>query len=274
MEQQNDDLRALAQETQRIWERNAAFWDEYMGEGGVFQRFLTHPATERLLELQPGDRVLDIACGNGAFTRRMAALGARVVGCDFSPTFIERAKARTTLNADRIEYRVLDATDEAQLMSLGPEPYNAAVATMALMDMPTITPVLSALSRLLAPGGRFVFSVTHPCFNSSGAIKVAEEEDRDGELVVTLGVKVLRYKSLGESKGLGVVGQPLAQYYFHRTLSDLFGACFAAGFVIDGLEEPAFESGDDPDPRRAFSWSNYSEIPPALVVRCRLLCTQ
>ena len=54
----------IGRETQEIWNQNAAFWDEYMGEGGAFQRLLIGPATERLLALKPGEHVLDIACGN------------------------------------------------------------------------------------------------------------------------------------------------------------------------------------------------------------------
>src|SRR5450759_4989842 len=123
--------KTIHREVQEIWERNAAFWDEYMGEGGAFQRVLIGPTTDRLLDLKPGERVLDIACGNGAFARRMAALGARVVACDFAPTFIERAQARTTEHADRIEYRVIDTTDAAQLVALRKQSFDAAVCTMA-----------------------------------------------------------------------------------------------------------------------------------------------
>jgi len=144
-------------ESQEIWNQNAAFWDQYMGEGGSFQRLLIGPTTERLLDLQPGMRVLDIACGNGAFSRKMAQLGAYVVACDFADAFIARARERTIENKDRIEYRVMDATDEAQLLSLGRQQFDAAVCTMALMDMPAIEPLVSALRQLLSPAGDSFF---------------------------------------------------------------------------------------------------------------------
>ena len=54
------------------------------------------PATERMLALQPGERVLDVACGAGRFARRMAASGAQIVAFDHSERFIERARLRTT----------------------------------------------------------------------------------------------------------------------------------------------------------------------------------
>ena len=65
----------LSGETRETWEQIAGFWDEHFGEGNAFHRALVAPAVERLLALQPGEHVLDAACGNGAFARRMASLG-------------------------------------------------------------------------------------------------------------------------------------------------------------------------------------------------------
>src|SRR5947209_10351998 len=84
LEHEPDNLTAFNQKVQDAWNQNAAFWDEQMGDGNQFQRILIGPTSERLLALQPGELVLEIACGNGVFTRRMAALGAHVVATDFS----------------------------------------------------------------------------------------------------------------------------------------------------------------------------------------------
>ncbi len=252
-------------ENRDIWNRNAEWWDSRTGEGNLFQRVLIGPATERLLAIRPEDWVLDIACGNGAFSRRMAHLGAHVVACDFSETFLARARERTREHADRIEYRLLDATDEAQLLALGERRFDAAVCTMALMDMANIEPLLSALARLLRIGGRFVFSVLHPCFNTTGTRKLAVEEERDGQLRTTYSIQVLRYVHPWTEKGLGILGQPSPHFYFTRPLSVLFNMCFRAGFVMNALEEPAFEEATDET--RPFAWENYGEIPPVLIAR-------
>jgi 2-polyprenyl-3-methyl-5-hydroxy-6-metoxy-1,4-benzoquinol methylase len=260
-----EEWRERSRESHDLWNEIAPFWDDRMGEGNAFQRVLIGPVTERLLEVQPGQAVLDIACGNGVFARRLAALGASVVAFDFSEAFIERARARTHAHPERIEYRVLDAADPDQLRALGAGRFQAAVCNMAMMDMPAIDPLLGALPGLLAPGGRFVFSVLHPCFNSVGSSKVAEEEDRAGEIVNRLGVKVTGYITPVAQRGLGMIGQPTPQLYFHRPLSALLNACFDAGFVLDRLEEPVFTEEAQPD--RPFTWSNYREIPPVLVAR-------
>ena len=262
-------LEELNKEVQAGWDANAEWWDDFVGpEGNEFQRELIGPATERLLGLRPGELVLDVACGNGAFSRRMAGLGARVVACDFSAKFLERARAHTKEHVDRIEYLLIDATDEEKLLSLGERRFDAAVCTMAMMDMAVIEPLMSALGKLLKPEGRFVFSVSHPCFNNFGVKRVVEEEDRDGEVVVTHSVKVGKYHTVGVVKGLGIIGQPVPQVVVDRTLSTLLNTCFDAGFVLDRLEEPVF--GAETEGQRPFSWANFREIPPVMVARLRL----
>jgi 2-polyprenyl-3-methyl-5-hydroxy-6-metoxy-1,4-benzoquinol methylase len=77
-------------------------------------------------------------------------------------SIIKRAKERTQENADKIEYKVVDATDKTSLLALGKKKFDAAVCTMALMDMSSIEPIISTLPKLLKVGGRFVFSVPHP----------------------------------------------------------------------------------------------------------------
>jgi SAM-dependent methyltransferase len=265
-----DDLQSAHEETRQAWNWNAAFWDERMAEGNDFVNDLIWPATERLLELRPGERVLDAACGNGLYARRLAALGADVVAFDFATEMVARARERTTVHADRIAYHVLDATDELALLPLGEGRFDVAICQMALFDMAEIGPLMRALTRLLRPGGRFVFSVMHPCFNSPHMSLMAEMEDREGSLVTLYSVKVFGYMTPSRAYGAAIAGQPKPQVYFHRPLQVLLSAAFDAGFVLDALEERAF-SPDHPQERSQLSWGgNYAEIPPVLLARMRL----
>src|SRR4029079_14346525 len=94
-ESQNGEFPEQAEENRRIWDANARWWDDRIGDGNDVQTLLIEPATERLLAIAAGDRVLDVACGAGRFARRMAELGARVVAFDASAEFIARARERT-----------------------------------------------------------------------------------------------------------------------------------------------------------------------------------
>jgi 2-polyprenyl-3-methyl-5-hydroxy-6-metoxy-1,4-benzoquinol methylase len=63
----------------RPWDDTAAFRDAEKGDAGSeFHPRLVRPAVERLLGQVAGRRVLDVACGNGIFARRLTELAARV----------------------------------------------------------------------------------------------------------------------------------------------------------------------------------------------------
>lgn len=252
---------------QRAWNANAEFWDERMAEGNEFFNLLVWPAVERLLQPQAGERLLDVACGNGVTSRRLASAEARVTAFDFSEAMIRLAKQRG--RQDGIDYRVIDATDREQLLELGADSFDGALCNMALMDMADIGPLASALASLLRKDGRFVFSVVHPCFNNPTAVQMGEMEDRAGKLVSTYSVKISRYLTPYSQVGVAMAEQPEPHPYFHRSLSALLAPGLEAGLVLDGIEECAFpaEHGGGGSP---LSWSGrFSEIPAALVVRMR-----
>ena len=176
------------------------------------------------------------------------------------------AKRRSPELADRIDYRFVDATDAAGLLALGERQFQAILANMVLMDMPVVEPLLQSAARLLAPGGRFVFSIQHPAFNSNAVgLTVETRTQADGQELPTHALKITDYLYVHAGKGTGMPGETVAHWYFHRSLQQLFGAFFAAGFVLNGLEEPGFTSAAPDDWR--ISWLNLPGIPPVLVAR-------
>jgi 2-polyprenyl-3-methyl-5-hydroxy-6-metoxy-1,4-benzoquinol methylase len=251
-------------EIRAAWDALAAYWDENMESGRTWQRGLIQPAVEELLRLEPGERVLEIACGNGEFSRRMGELGARLLATDFSEAMLERARS----HGGTIEYRLADAADEQALLALGePKSFDAVVCNMAIMDMADIEPMVAASSRLLRSAGRFVFSTLHPAFNSTATRMIEQFENEEG-LVRTYSVKVSSYISPSIGKGVALEGQPVVQWYFHRPISALFDVWFAHGFVLDGMGEPVLARGSV---RPKSTSGVFVDVPPILVARMRLL---
>jgi SAM-dependent methyltransferase len=245
------------------WEANAAFWDNQMGDdGNEWHLRLIRPAVERLLGPVADQRVLDVACGNGLYARRLSELGAHVTATDLSESMLEHARRRGEAG---IEYRRCDATDADALLGLGQGAFDAVVCNMALMDIPEIAPLASALPRLLTADGRFVFSITHPCFNRLGTRSVAETAFVSGELVTHRGLLIQRYLTPASGEGVAITGQPVNQLYFDRPLSLLFAPFFASGLALDALEEPAFPPGEDEERM----WRGTPELPPFLAARLR-----
>ena len=68
------------EESKKIWEENAQFWDNAMGdESNEFHREVVRPKVTELLSPNPADYILDIACGNGNYSSYLAQRGASVV---------------------------------------------------------------------------------------------------------------------------------------------------------------------------------------------------
>ena len=275
----NDDIQHANEATRQAWDANAAFWDEKMAEGNDFVNVLQWPAILRLLNPQPGQRILDIATGNGLTARRLAVLGAEVTAFDFSAELIKLAQARTPSNLN-ITYYVLDATDESALLgTLGASgtsgisdtsgSFDSALCNMALFDMASIEPLFHVLPKLLKPGGRFVFSLTHPAFNNTSSVHVAEEMDVEGEIKLVYSVKVSQYMTPHQAYGAAMRNQPRPQFYFDRPLQYYLNLSFQNGFVLDGFEERAFPP--DHSQTNPLAWGGkFSEIPPVIVARLRL----
>jgi SAM-dependent methyltransferase len=82
--------------------------------GNSFYRHLVAPTALQLLSLTSGERVLELACGNGIFSRAMAACGAHVVATDFSAAMVARARAH---GGGDIKFLELDITDAEELLA-------------------------------------------------------------------------------------------------------------------------------------------------------------
>jgi 2-polyprenyl-3-methyl-5-hydroxy-6-metoxy-1,4-benzoquinol methylase len=256
-------------ETRAAWNANAEIWDARMGdEGNDFFRILQWPVITEFLNVQPGQKILDIACGNGLTSRKLAEVGADVTAFDFSVELIKLAKARA--NSPHISYHTLDATDENVLLTLGERTFDSALCNMALFDMAEIEPLFCALPKLLKPGGCFVFSITHPAFNNASCTHLVEEVFDEGQLKTVYSVKISHYITPYQQRGVALRNQPKAQFYFERPLQDYLNLGFKYGFVLDGFAERAFPP--ETPASHPLSWGGqFSEIPPVLVARMRLV---
>jgi SAM-dependent methyltransferase len=236
-------------------------------EGNDWFNHLQWPVLASFLDVQPDSNILDIACGNGLTSRRIAALGANVTAFDFSANLIEKARTRSNPD-DRISYHVVDATKEDQLFALGEHKFDSALSNMALFDMADIETLFQTLPKLLKPNGVFAFSICHPAFNNSSATRLVEEWD-DGKINTRYAVKISRYMTPYHAEGIAIRNQPKPQLYFERPIQYYMNLGFQNGFVVDGFEERAFPP--DYAQTNPLGWGgNFSEIPPVLVMRMKL----
>jgi trans-aconitate methyltransferase len=111
---------------------------------GRFVADLGGPVVE-LLAPQAGEAILDLGCGDGALTEKIAAVGAVVTGIDASHAMVLAARARGLT--------VVEGSGEA--LEFDAE-FDAVFSNAALHWMPRAEAVIAGVRRALRPGGRFV----------------------------------------------------------------------------------------------------------------------
>ncbi|HEV8049324.1 MAG TPA: class I SAM-dependent methyltransferase [Thermoplasmata archaeon] len=217
------------------WPELAAWYDAKQGDDGdLWHRELIDPPLIRLVGDVRGRTVLDLACGNGYLARRFARAGGTVVGTDASAPIIELAKARERQAPLGIAYHVSDAGAMPMLASRS---FDLVYSNMALMDMPDVVAPFREVARLLRPGGRFVASICHPCFDVPGAGSWLWERK---EFVTTISRRVGRYREPFDTTVPWRVPDraEFSTRTWHRPLSWYVRELAQAGFAISAMEEP------------------------------------
>ncbi|MGH7109204.1 MAG: class I SAM-dependent methyltransferase [Stellaceae bacterium] len=113
-------------------------------ENAAFVAALGAPLLD-LLAPQPGERILDLGCGDGVLSEKIAAKGAAVMAVDAGPDMVAAARARG------LDAHVVDG----QRLAFGPI-FDAVFSNAALHWMRDQDAVLAGVFRALKPGGRFV----------------------------------------------------------------------------------------------------------------------
>src|SRR6185369_4290246 len=93
----------------RSWDAAAEDWIAH-ADGSDYQNLFLLPRMLALAGDVSGRRVLDLGCGEGAYSRALAARGARVTGIDGSATLIAAATARAAAAGLAVDHRCLNAS--------------------------------------------------------------------------------------------------------------------------------------------------------------------
>lgn len=141
----------MSQRTERAYDRWAPTYDQDPNP----QTSLEEADVLQLLRLPRQCRILDAACGTGRYIGRMVQNGCRVTGFDVSSGMLEVARASHPDVA-------LVRADMASPLVYRSESFSHVLCAQALKHVPNLRDAMTELARVLQPGGRLVFSVTHP----------------------------------------------------------------------------------------------------------------
>ncbi|MFG1909750.1 class I SAM-dependent methyltransferase [Kribbella sp. NPDC048928] len=136
--------------------------EAYDDQGDFPKRHLMNGNVLRMLGPLAGRKILDAGSGEGYLSRLLADGGAEVVGVEPATALLARAQNLEQQRCQGIRYVQADLS---MLPEVG-QPFDAVVCSMVLLAIPDWQSAMAACVNALKPGGRFVFSITHPAFEN------------------------------------------------------------------------------------------------------------
>lgn len=257
----------------RHWDENAPEWIRAVRSGwDVYREYVNNPVFFRMLPDLAGQAVLDVGCGEGYNTRRLADIGAKMAGVDVSEAMVDAARQHEERETRGIEYHVASGSD---LGRFADESFAAVVSTMAMMDLPDYEGCVAEVARVLEPGGLFQFSITHPCTMTRRFQWVRDDEGRRLGMMVgnyfgceptTPEQEVEQWFFGGAPPEVRAKARRFRVPRFFRTLSEYVNPLAARGFRILQIAEPM---ADDDAIRQCPDVEDTRIVPYFLVVQCR-----
>ena len=266
----SDDARGPAMdhvEVGRYWDRNADAWVALSRAGyDVYRDLVNTPAFLAMLPDVTGASGLDLGCGEGHNTRRLAERGARMTAIDIAGRFVAAAVAEERRQSLWVWY----VRASAASLPFGHEAFDFATAFMSLMDMPDVEVVLAEVYRVLRPGGFLQLSIEHPCTATPNSGWITDAGgDRvgwviDGYFNQEPYISTWLFSAAPEDTRRGL--PPLQIPRFPRTLSRWLNTIVSAGLVVEAAGEPC---ADDAAIARYPKLAGTRTAPLFLHLRCR-----
>ncbi len=246
------------------WGSVAHWYDEMLSGDDTYQAKVILPNLLRLLP--PKDKkILDIACGQGFFSKVYAEGGADVFGVDISPELIKKAKEHTSSNPR------FEVSRASELDSVQNESFDGAFIVLALQNIKELNETIREAARVLVRGGTLVIVLNHPCFRILKSSSWGYDEAQK--------IQYRRVDAYGRPFSTEVEMNPGAKnpaekvhtLSFHRPLQEYFKAFASAGLVVVGLEEWISHKKSEAGPRAQAEDIARKEFPLFLTIIAKKL---
>lgn len=235
------------------WGKVAAWYDALLEkDDDTYQARVILPNLTRAMNIRKGERVLDLACGQGFFARAFHLAGAEVAGVDISSELVERAKKQSP---KEIRYFVRSADDLAVFQD---HYFEKITIVLALQNIEAPHKVFKECARILAPKGRIYLVLNHPAFRIPKASSWGFDEGSKTQYR-----RIDRYMSEGKEVIDMNPSKPgtAMTTSFHRPLQYYFKVLANAGFAVARLEEWLSHRESEKGPRKAAEDRARKEIP-------------
>lgn len=244
------------------WGKVAEWYDRHLEKGiDTYHDKVVHPNLMRLMGSVSGKKVLDVACGQGIFSRMLADGGASVIGIDLGKELVEVAEKRNKDHKFQIHY-FHSACDDLYMVKEGTQDF--AVCVLALQNIENLSGTLSEVSRTLKKDGSFFIVLNHPAFRNPTHTHWAYDEHEKVQYR-----RIDEYMSESKTKIDMTPGSAKDKKYtvtFHRPLQVYSKALSKHGFTISRLEEWISHRESQKGPRKEAEDRSRKEIPLFLAI--------
>lgn len=239
------------------WGKVAGWYDKLLKEEGTYQKEIILPNLTRLLDAKKSETILDLACGQGFFSREFRKSGARVIGADVSKELIAIAR-KNSLKDVRFEVASADNLDFLSAASV-----NKVTIVMAIQNIENVSGVFKECRRVLKPDGKLFLVMNHPAFRVPKASGWGYDEKNKIQYR-----RIDAYLSESKIKIQTHPGGKPSDYTisFHRPLQFYFKLLGKNGFRAARLEEWNSTRKSQPGPRAAAEDKARKEIPLFLFI--------
>ena len=212
----------------RSWDAAADDWVAH-ADTSDYQNLFLQPRMLALAGDVAGQRVLDLGCGEGAYSRALAGRGARVSGVDGSARLIDVARQRAAAAGLAIDCTCANAS---ALDGYASGSFDLIVASMILMNVEDYAGAIREAHRVLVAGGALCMSITHPCFSAPVSDWVGGKGRRARHFAVDRYFERMAWNDrIAPSFGTPTLRR-------HRPLEDYLKGAIDAGFVLREFQEP------------------------------------
>ncbi len=239
------------------WGGVATWYDTHLEESkDTYQEAVIAPNLTRVLEIKKGMKILDLACGQGYFSRIFFGRGAEVVGADISPELISAAQKRSP----KITFH---ATPAHKLGFAQGETFHVVTIVLAIQNIENMQEVFTEAWRVLKPGGRLVLVMNHPVFRNPKATHWVYDKDNNVQYR-----RVDKYLSQSTSVIDMHPGKTTKEstLSYHRSLQDFFKALTKSKFMVSRLEEWISHKKSQEGPRQKAEDIARKEIPLFMMI--------
>ena len=257
------------------WGKVAGWYHDTVQDSGSYQRDLIMPNLLRLLGIKPGQKILDLGCGEGLFTRRFAKAGAEVTAIDIAPELVLIAKREAAAESEHYKFQPrFGVSDAASIPMVLDATQDIVVINLALQNIENVAGVFKECSRVLKSGGKLFMVLNHPAFRIPKASEWGWTADNAVQYRrVDKYMSELREKiDMKPGDGSRVVARDDKHTIsFHRPMQYFVKLLGKAGLAIVNMEEWVGNRKSQPGPRALAEDKARAEIPLFMMLEIKKL---